>query len=78
MPHRIRASLRRGGLPDAGIRPDLLVGNFEPNTALLLDAETLDTVKLFEATGSPCYCRFFHFEGTNNEWLARCAHESTT
>ncbi len=32
-------------------------------------------VGLFEATGSPCYCRFFHFEGTNNEWLARCAHE---
>ena len=30
-------------------------------------------VALFETTGSPCYCRFFHFEGTNNEWLARCA-----
>jgi GNAT superfamily N-acetyltransferase len=28
---------------------------------------------LFEASGSPCYCRFFHFAGTNNEWLARCA-----
>ena len=30
----------------------LLVGNFEPNTAVLLDADTLDVVKTFEATGS--------------------------
>lgn len=30
-------------------------------------------VALFEATGSPCYCRYLHFEGSNNEWLARCA-----
>jgi GNAT superfamily N-acetyltransferase len=28
---------------------------------------------LFEATGSPCYCRFFHFDDTNNAWLERCA-----
>lgn len=28
---------------------------------------------LFEAAGSPCYCRFWHFAGTNNDWLARCA-----
>lgn len=28
---------------------------------------------LFEASSSPCYCRFFHFEGTNNAWLERCA-----
>lgn len=28
---------------------------------------------LFEAASSPCYCRFFHFEGTNNAWLERCA-----
>lgn len=28
---------------------------------------------LFEAAGSPCYCRFWHFEGTNNAWLERCA-----
>lgn len=30
-------------------------------------------VALFEAAGSPCYCRFWHFTGTNNEWLERCA-----
>lgn len=30
----------------------LLVGNFEPNTAVLLETETLETVKVFEATGS--------------------------
>lgn len=28
---------------------------------------------LFEAAGSPCYCRFWHFEATNNAWLERCA-----
>jgi len=29
---------------------------------------------LFEAASCPCYCRFWHFEGTNNEWLERCAN----
>jgi GNAT superfamily N-acetyltransferase len=33
---------------------------------------------LFRASGSPCHCRFWHFEGTNNDWLARCAHEPET
>lgn len=28
---------------------------------------------LFEAAGSPCHCRFWHFEGSNNAWLERCA-----
>lgn len=28
---------------------------------------------LFEGAGSPCYCRFWHFEGNNNAWLERCA-----
>jgi GNAT superfamily N-acetyltransferase len=28
---------------------------------------------LFHAAGSPCYCRFWHFAGTNNAWLERCA-----
>ncbi len=43
-------SSRGTGLTDDGRY--LLVGNFEPNTAVLLDAETLETVKVFEATGS--------------------------
>ncbi len=30
---------------------------------------------LFAAAGSPCHCRFWHFEGTNNDWLARCAQD---
>lgn len=28
---------------------------------------------LFAAAGSPCFCRFWHFEGTNNAWLEKCA-----
>ncbi len=29
---------------------------------------------LFQAAASPCFCRFWHFDGTNNEWLDRCAN----
>ena len=29
---------------------------------------------LFEACASSCYCRYWHFTGTKNEWLDRCAH----
>jgi GNAT superfamily N-acetyltransferase len=28
---------------------------------------------LFEACHVTCYCRFWHFGGTKNDWLARCA-----
>jgi len=27
---------------------------------------------LFEASGCTCFCRWWHFTGTKNEWLARC------
>ncbi len=30
-------------------------------------------VALFERSAVPCHCRFWHFEGTKNDWLARCA-----
>lgn len=36
-------------------------------------------VALFERTGSPCFCRWWHFAGDKNAWLDRCAnrpHES--
>lgn len=28
---------------------------------------------LFERAASPCFCRWWHFEGKKNDWLARCA-----
>jgi GNAT superfamily N-acetyltransferase len=31
-------------------------------------------VALFDACGSPCYCRYWHFNGDNNAWLDRCAN----
>lgn len=31
---------------------------------------------LFDAAGSPCFCRFWHFAGTNNEWLDRCYNQT--
>jgi GNAT superfamily N-acetyltransferase len=34
---------------------------------------TAGLAALFEAAGSPCFCRFWHFSGTNNAWLERCA-----
>ena len=30
--------------------------------------------KLFEAASSSCFCRYWHFTGTKNDWLDRCAH----
>jgi len=32
---------------------------------------------LFDACGSSCFCRYWHFAGDKNTWLARCAHEPT-
>jgi GNAT superfamily N-acetyltransferase len=32
---------------------------------------------LFEASGCTCYCRWWHFTGNKNEWLARCFEEPT-
>jgi GNAT superfamily N-acetyltransferase len=29
---------------------------------------------LFAGASSSCYCRYWHFTGTKNEWLDRCAH----
>lgn len=31
---------------------------------------------LFDAAGSSCFCRFWHFGGNKNEWLDRCAHRA--
>ncbi len=36
------------------------------------DLEALED--LFEACASSCFCRYWHFAGNKNEWLARCAH----
>jgi GNAT superfamily N-acetyltransferase len=30
--------------------------------------------RLFEAASSSCFCRYWHFTGTKNDWLDRCAH----
>jgi GNAT superfamily N-acetyltransferase len=30
---------------------------------------------LFEASGCTCFCRWWHFTGSKNEWLARCFEE---
>lgn len=41
-----------------------------------LDAAHLDAWRsLFEAASSPCFCRYWHFEGAKNDWLARCAFD---
>lgn len=31
-------------------------------------------IRLFEAASSSCFCRYWHFRGTKNEWLDRCAN----
>jgi GNAT superfamily N-acetyltransferase len=30
--------------------------------------------EFFEACSNTCFCRYWHFSGTKNEWLDRCAH----
>ncbi|MBK8936084.1 MAG: GNAT family N-acetyltransferase [Polyangiaceae bacterium] len=36
-------------------------------------ADTPALSALFVAAGCPCFCRYLHFEGDKNDWLARCA-----
>jgi GNAT superfamily N-acetyltransferase len=44
-------------------------------TVALASAEHAEGLAaLFAEAGSPCYCRFWHFEGDNNAWLDRCAN----
>jgi GNAT superfamily N-acetyltransferase len=31
--------------------------------------------ELFEACSASCFCRYWHFAGAKNDWLARCAHD---
>lgn len=31
--------------------------------------------ELFERSATPCHCRYWHFVGDTNAWLARSAHE---
>jgi GNAT superfamily N-acetyltransferase len=39
-----------------------------------LDAATAPAWQgLFAASGSACFCRYWHFEGNKNDWLERCA-----
>ena len=33
---------------------------------------------LFDASGSTCFCRYWHFEGDKNQWLERLALEAET
>ena len=40
------------------------------------DAEAI--ASLFDAAASPCFCRYWHFEGTKNAWLERCAFAAET
>jgi GNAT superfamily N-acetyltransferase len=33
---------------------------------------------LFDRSHLPCFCRYWHFDGTKNDWLARCAMDPKT
>jgi GNAT superfamily N-acetyltransferase len=44
-----------------------------------LTPELVDTwAALFEACASGCFCRYWHFEGNKNDWLARLAFSPET
>lgn len=40
----------------------------------LSEANLPRLIALFEASHSACFCRYWHFDGTKNDWLDRCAH----
>jgi len=43
-------------------------------TVTVVDASDADALAaLFARDVCPCYCRYWHFEGTNKEWELRCA-----
>jgi GNAT superfamily N-acetyltransferase len=46
----------------------------ELRTVVAGPEHTTELEQLFNAAGSPCFCRFWHFSGTNNEWLDVCAN----
>ena len=35
-------------------------------------ADVSDLIALMQRDGSPCFCRYWHFTGSNKEWEARC------
>jgi GNAT superfamily N-acetyltransferase len=47
--------------------PAFAVRPVQPEDARALSA-------LFERAGVACHCRYWHFAGTTNDWLARIAH----
>lgn len=53
------------------------MSDFAAAAGVVIEAATLEhwegLARLFEAASSPCYCRFWHFTGSNNAWLERCA-----
>jgi GNAT superfamily N-acetyltransferase len=40
----------------------------------LSEANLPKLVAFFEAAANACFCRYWHFSGTKNEWLDRCAN----
>jgi GNAT superfamily N-acetyltransferase len=53
------------------VEETVVISRAEPRHAAGLAA-------LFGSNGYGCHCRFWHFQGTAREWLARCAHEPET
>ena len=43
---------------------------------LVAPGDAAALVRLFDRAGSPCHCRYWHFRGTKNEWLERCAFDA--
>ena len=43
-------------------------------TSLASPADSEALSRFFEACGSACFCRYWHFPGDKNDWLDRCAN----
>ena len=73
---------RRGGLGGALSGPRSAAGarrayGLTVRVVALDEATAPRVAALFEACGSACFCRYWHFEGKKNDWLERCARGRT-
>lgn len=47
----------------------------EPVCTQVEPGDAAELARLFDRADSPCFCRYWHFDGDRNAWLARCALE---
>ena len=73
---RARKSFPSGSKLSADPSPTRTSCGSQPalKTSLASPADCEALSRFFEACGSACFCRYWHFAGDKNDWLDRCAN----